>query len=170
MPLSPAGRARVSAWTLPEEFRDFDWVSSPLSRATETAGLLGLEFTIEPTIIEMDWGAWEGCTNEELRARYGDVVAQREAQGLDLRPHEGETPRELQARITPWLVSVAAGGQPTGAVTHQGVIRAIYGLASGWNMTTRPPVRMEWGAVQLFTTVEGGTVEIARLNVTLEPS
>ena len=36
-PLSQAGRATVSGWTLPAEIAAFDWYVSPLTRARETA-------------------------------------------------------------------------------------------------------------------------------------
>ena len=36
-PLSAAGRARVAGWRVPGEYRDFEWVASPLKRARQTA-------------------------------------------------------------------------------------------------------------------------------------
>ena len=40
IPLSEAGRALVSSWQQPAELSGFDWVSSPLQRAMETAAIL----------------------------------------------------------------------------------------------------------------------------------
>ena len=62
VPLSPDGHATVSTWRLPEEFAGYHWVASPLTRAQQTAGYLGLTVKTEPAIVEMDWGDWEGAT------------------------------------------------------------------------------------------------------------
>lgn len=169
-PLSETGRTMVADWSLPESVRDFYWVASPLGRAAETAALLGIAAETEPAIIEMDWGAWEGATIEELRERYGDEVAERTARGIDLRPHDGESPREVRDRVGTWAGEIGRGGQPTGAVCHQGVIRALMSLATGWDMIGKPPHRLDWASVHLFTVAADGTVAIDRLNVSLAPS
>src|SRR5918996_408966 len=69
LPLSPAGRAQVLGWRLPEAWGNARWLSSPLRRATETAALLtNGPVATEARLIEMDWGAFEGRTLAELRA------------------------------------------------------------------------------------------------------
>ncbi len=168
--LSPAGRERVAGWTLPGELGHFDWVASPLVRAVETAELLGLTCRSEPLLVEMDWGAWEGKTRDELIENYGDEFENRTAKGLDLRPHGGESPREVRERVRRWLGGVVERGRPAGAVCHQGVIRALMSLATGWNMIAKPPHRLDWAAAHLFAAHEDGRVEIDRLNVSLERS
>jgi probable phosphoglycerate mutase len=77
-------------------------VSSPLTRCRETAGIvaarLGLQVDTEDGLRETDFGAWEGLTFAEVRARH---------------------PEDLEA----WLAS--PGAQPTGggesfqAVAHR---------------------------------------------------
>lgn len=167
-PLSEAGRAEVSGWRVPAEYRDFDWVASPLVRARETAELLSLDIArLEPAIVEMDWGDWEGHTRAELDAKYGDEVAARAALGLDLRPHNGESPRDVRARVAAWMREVAAAGRPTGAVCHQGIIRAALSLATGWSMVGKPPARMDWSSLHLFRAGADGTLEIETLNIGL---
>ncbi|MHA1568499.1 MAG: histidine phosphatase family protein, partial [Alphaproteobacteria bacterium] len=73
IPLSVKGRRTVEGWTLPSEFEEFAWFCSPLTRARQTAALLGLEPEIEPAIKEMEWGSWDGHTMPELRAKFGDI-------------------------------------------------------------------------------------------------
>jgi probable phosphoglycerate mutase len=168
IPLSAAGLETVRRWRLPDEMHDFAWVSSPLTRARQTARLLGLDCASEPLLREMDWGAWEGLRREELILRYGDEFERRAAQGLDLRPHGGESPREVRARLAGWIEKVAAAGAPVGAVTHQGVIRAALSLATGWEMVGKLPVRMDWASVHLFRVNDDGGLAIETLNVSLE--
>ena len=169
-PLSDEGRETVSGWTVPDTYRAFEWVASPLSRATETAEILSLDIVRhEPAIIEMDWGAWEGRTRTELDEIYGDEVSKRAAMGLDLRPHDGESPRDVRTRVAAWAQNIAAAGTPTGAVCHQGIIRAALSLATGWSMVGKPPVKMDWASVHLFRAHADGTFEIDEMNVSLLP-
>ena len=169
-PLSESGRARVATWRLPDEFRDWDWVASPLVRAQETARALGIDYRLEPELREMDWGGWEGRTRDELIATYGEVFHARAAQGLDLRPDGGETPREVRTRVAAWIAGVARRGRPAGAVAHQGIIRAALSLATGWEMIGKPPAKMDWAAVHVFAAAEDGALAVERLNVSLEPA
>ncbi|MEE8333413.1 MAG: histidine phosphatase family protein [Alphaproteobacteria bacterium] len=168
VPLSVDGERKVDGWTLPAEFHDYDWVASPLTRAQQTAAALGLTPRPEPSLIEMDWGDWEGFTRDELIERYGDGFRERTAQGIDLRPHNGESPREVRARFAEWAAGVALSGRDTGAVAHQGIIRAALSLATGWIMMGKPPAKMDWSSVHLFAVDENGVVTIERLNVSLE--
>jgi len=168
VPLSEAGRSTAAGWSVPARFASYQWVASPLRRAVETATLLDLEFETERAIIEMDWGAWEGHTIEELRGIYGDEVEQRTRKGIDLRPHDGESPREVRERVRQWLTDIAPANQATGAVTHQGIIRAVISLATGWDMIRPPPYKMNWSSVHLFEVGENAAVEISELNISLE--
>ena len=167
-PLSQAGRIAVSRWVVPTELAEFDWYVSPLSRARETAALLGLDPVVEPALIEMDWGEWDGASSADLRARYGDAFDRQIARGLDMRPRGGETPRALRTRVAGWLDKIRLAGRPAGAVCHQGVIRALLSLATGWNMVAKPPVELEWSAVQVFGLADDGEVVLDRANVTLD--
>lgn len=169
-PLSDEGREKVSGWAVPDSYKSFEWVTSPLSRARQTAELLSLDIVRqEPAIIEMDWGDWEGHTRTELDEIYGDEVSKRAALGLDLRPHNGESPRDVRDRVADWARRVAETGIPTGAVCHQGIIRAALSLATGWSMVGKPPEKMDWASVHIFNAHSDGTFEIDKLNVSLLP-
>lgn len=171
VPLSAMGRAAVAGWRLPDGLERHRWVSSPLGRAAETATLLlGRAVPVETRLREMAWGEWEGRLLAELRAEGGVEMAANEARGLDFRPLGGESPRDVQHRLRPWLAEVAAAGVPTGAITHHGVIRAVYALAAGWDMTGRPPVRLESGYLHIFRLDADGSPRIERLNQPLKPA
>ncbi len=169
-PLSPRGEAAVSTWHLPPEVEQAQWYVSPLLRARHTASLLGHgEALVEPCLIEADWGIWEGECLGDLRARLGAELGENEARGLDFRPPEGESPRDLQQRVAPFLRRLAEAGGPAVAVTHKGIIRAVYALASGWDLRGGPPVKLKNEHAHLFSLAAGGTPRVLRLNLPLNP-
>jgi probable phosphoglycerate mutase len=166
IPLSDEGRAEVRRWRVPEEFRRFDRVCSPLGRARETARLLGGASRIEPALIEMSWGAWEGQCFAALQEQLGNDMRRNQARGLDFRPEQGESPREVQARLAPFLRGLR---RSTLAVSHKGIVQAIHALATGWRMIGKPPHKLRDGAAHLFDVTDGQPV-IVRLNIPLEVS
>ena len=171
--LSPAGRAAVRRWRLPPPVLRFAWATSPLRRCIETAALLrdghpeAPPARADPRLIEMSFGAWEGRTLAELRAEHGAAMGEWEARGLDFKAPDGESPREVQARLRPFLAEIGGGGNIL-AVTHKGVIRAVYALASGWDMRDDPAVRLADAAVHLFAVAADGSLGVERLNLALE--
>ena len=168
MSLDAQGREAVAAWTLPQELESYRWVASPLKRAMETARILGIEPALEPCLVEMSWGRWEGLRIKDLRDELDATMDKSMLQGLDFRRPGGESPRDVQRRIAPWLATVAATGQATAAVTHKGVIRAAYSLANGWDMTAKPPDKLNDNAVHHFLIDGDRSLLINRLNVPLE--
>jgi probable phosphoglycerate mutase len=148
--------------------RDWDGVTSPMARARETAAILfGRAVPVVRDLIEMGWGEWEGLTDGDLRARYGLAYDRQEMTGRDFAPPGGESPAAVQARLQPWLTRVGAGKRPTIAIAHKGIIRAVLGLATGWDFTGKPPVRMDWRSGQLFEVDAAGRPALARVNVPL---
>ncbi len=168
--LSAAGRAEVEAWQLPPDFASFDWVASPLQRARETAEILyGAPVPTDERLVEMDWADWEGRRLEDLRAEIGNLMTAWEARGLDFRAPGGESPREVQARLRPFLAERARAKRPTVAVCHRGVIRAVYALAISWDMTSKAPRRLADGCAQIFTLAEDGMPSVHVLDRPLGP-
>lgn len=172
IPLSAEGHARVAGWSLPRGPLGWRWCVSPLSRARETAALLGAPSSreIEPALIEMRFGAWEGRTLDDLRADAADAMRLEEGRGLDMTPPGGESPREAIARLRPWLARIAAEGRDTVVVSHKGLIRVALALATGWDMTGRQPVRLDWSRAHMFRVGVDGDPRIDRLNLPLDGS
>lgn len=165
IPLSDLGRAALSGRHVPRAYRDRSWFTSPLLRARQTAQALGLQADVSAALIEMDWGSYEGNTLAELQVRHGSAFAENEARGLDLQPPDGESPRQVQQRLLPWLQGLRADA---GAVTHKGVIRAMLSLALDWPMLGKPPVRLDWHCLQEFRITDNGRLELAATNIPLE--
>jgi probable phosphoglycerate mutase len=171
VPLSAQGRGQVQAWRLPPTIASPPrWLSSPLARAVETARILsGVEPDPVPALIEMDWGEWEGRTLAELDAEYGAAFRRNAATGLDFRPPGGESPREVRERVLQCLRALPPVEEAAVAVTHNGVIRALLSAATGWDMTGKPPVRLERDALHRFA-VDDGRVALLEANVRLAGS
>jgi probable phosphoglycerate mutase len=109
IPLDAEGRERLSRLTLPEDWRDATLHASPLSRAVETARLLGNGRPVrtDARLIEMDWGAWEGQRGIDLRADPDSGYRDIEDWGWDFRPPGGESPADVRERLTGWLDSLS---------------------------------------------------------------
>ena len=168
VPLSEEGIAEVERWRPPPAFADATWYASPLQRARQTAALLGHpEAQIAAALIEADWGDWEGEKLAALRARLGPAMTRNEARGLDFRPPGGESPRDLQERLLPFMSALAAKNESAVAVAHKGVLRAVYALARDWDMTGKPEQKMRNGCAHLFALETGGRPRLVQLNMPL---
>ena len=76
----------------------------------------------------------------------------------------------MRARLGILGRRLLADGRDTAAVSHKGVIRAALALATGWDMTGKPPVRLDWGAAHLFLLDGSGHWALERANIPLEPT
>ena len=74
VPLTEAGRAQARALAGCLSGHDFaDVISSPMSRAADTARLAGFAHPrTDPDLREWDYGAFEGLTRDEIRGQYPD--------------------------------------------------------------------------------------------------
>ncbi len=150
-PLSKFGQQQCQGLSVPPELCAYRWYCSPLRRAIETAKLLNIgAVEIEAALIEMSWGDWEGEVLKPLRKRLGDEMRINESRGLDFCPPGGESPRQVQARLRPWLEQIATSGQDTAAIVHKGIIRCIYALACNWDMRGESPVNFTWDSLHQF--------------------
>jgi probable phosphoglycerate mutase len=112
-----------------------DYVSSPLLRARRTMelarGTLGLPpggYRIEPRLIEIAFGDWEGFTIAQLRDRDPQRMAQREHDKWAFVPPRGESYAMVAARMRDWyealtrdVVVTAHGGTARGLIAHLGI-------------------------------------------------
>ena len=171
LPLSPEGRQAVASWRLPPEVAGFSWLTSPLIRARETAALLGHgDAPADPRLTEMSFGESEGRRLKDLRRQLGPAMAELEGRGVDFRAPGGESPREVQARLAPLLAEIGRDGRGHLAVTHKGVIRALYALATGWQMLGEPPQPFADFALHIYEVARDGTPVLLRHNLPLEPA
>jgi len=112
--------------------QDFKYISSPLKRARQTMeilrGVLDLapvDYEIDPRLIEIAYGEWEGLTLPEIEARNTGVLTQRERDKWDFAPPGGESYQQLTARIDDWYRSLTSDVVVT---AHGGGVRALMAL------------------------------------------
>lgn len=165
VPLSTRGRALAATWRVP--FLGWRWSCSPLARARETAMLVGApdSLVVEPALREMAYGEWEGRTLADLRAREPQAMRDAETLGLDMAPPGGESPRQVMDRLRPWIAATATRGENVVAVAHKGVIRVVLAMATGWDMRSRQPVKLDWNRLHVFTASDDGAIAVDALNL-----
>ena len=111
-------------------------VSSPLLRARTTMSIVlsicGLPldaFAIEPRILEIDLGTWDGLTNAEARALGPAAYDAREADKWNVcPPGSRENYSVVAARAEDWISDLAVD---TFAVSHGAFTRILRGLFAG---------------------------------------
>ena len=95
------------------------------------------------------------------------MMRELEGRGLDFCAPRGESPRAVQDRLRPWVEELAGGDDSAIAVTHKGVIRALYALATGWDMRQKPAQKLRGDAAQLFEVGVRGAIDVVALNLSL---
>ena len=169
-PLSAAGFAKMSALLPPAGFATARVYCSPKLRARQTAACLGLiDPILDDRLAEQNWGAWEGLTREEMRARDGEDAFEKAGsmRGLEFRPPGGESTGEVHARLQSFFSDVAAGGEDALVVAHAGILRAAYALSTGWDLSAPYPAELDLSAALVLVLAGDGTPSLAALNLPL---
>lgn len=151
--LEPQAAADLAQLKLPSEWEAADLVASPLSRAVETARLISdRDPKTEAALIEMDWGDWEGKKGVELKADPSSGFRDIEDWGWDYRPPNGESPRDVWARLEPWVAQLHSD---TIAVCHIGIMRVLLAQATGWGFDGPAPFRIKRNRLFVMDVNEG---------------
>jgi broad specificity phosphatase PhoE len=117
----------------------FDFVASPLKRARETMerirtrmGLDPRDYHIDPRLIEVSFGDWQGFMLEDIAAKTPELVEARGRDKWNFVPpgRSAESYAVLGRRVANWLSEVA---NPTICVTHGGCLRTIFQMVDKLN-------------------------------------
>jgi alpha-ribazole phosphatase len=138
VPLSEAGRRQAKSLAERLKPTPFEALySSPLTRALETARLIsescGLEPIVDESLVELDYGQWEGKTLAEIRKNHPKTYQAWDANPAQVAPPGGESGLEAQQRVVSFLDSLAAK-HPQGyalVVFHKTVCRLAICRALG---------------------------------------
>jgi broad specificity phosphatase PhoE len=163
IPLNDKGR--VQATHCGEVLRDLfaregrdpsslDYVSSPLGRATETMELaraaLGLPvvgYVLEPQLIELAFGEWEGSTIALLHQNDPVRISQREHDKWHFQPPGGESYEMVAARMRVWHDGLI---RDTVAAAHGGTCRGLMACLGIAKPAAAPLIDIDQGVVYVF--------------------
>lgn len=133
-PLSERGRAQAGSLGERLDGHTFDLVlASDLGRVLETAGIAGLDPTLDPRWREVDIGSWEGLDRLEVDRRFPDEVAALR-RGEEVAMGGGESWPTFGSRIRAAfadLRSEVADGSRVAIVAHGGVVSRLVASTLG---------------------------------------
>ncbi|MGA7759939.1 MAG: histidine phosphatase family protein [Ilumatobacteraceae bacterium] len=113
---------RAQARQIADAVESFDFThefASPLSRALETARLVGLDPQIEPALLEWDYGRYEGLTTAEIRVT-------EPGWSVWTHPiHDGEAIGDVAARVDDLLERLVGLDGPIVLVAHAHLLRIL---------------------------------------------
>ena len=175
LPLSPVGEAEARA--LGDHLRGLEVdrvLSSPLTRALDTAKLAGFGDRVERTdaLLEFDYGEYEGLTTPEIRAqRPGWDLFRDGCPG-------GETVETAADRVRPLVAELAASEGRTILFSHGHQLRILTACYLGLLPETARYLFLgtaslsvlgtehEWPAILLWNEQEGSGAHVAEAGTT----
>jgi probable phosphoglycerate mutase len=172
VPLSKRGheQARLLAEAL-KEARIEAVYSSPLVRATETAGplvgSLGINVVTDERLTDMSFGAWEGRARSEVESQDPDRYRLWQEAPQQFRAPGGESLSEVLARARPACEEIAnryASGRAA-IVSHRVVCKLLLCMAIGVGEAGFWRVRVDTASISAVEKSADGWV-VTRLNDT----
>lgn len=113
--------------------------SSPLSRALETARILGSHCGLEPVtrdgLREIGHGHWEGMKREDVERQFGPEYSAWEADPFTFAPAGGESGVAVLARALPVIREIVAT-HPVGqllVISHKATLRLVLSSLLGFD-------------------------------------
>jgi broad specificity phosphatase PhoE/predicted kinase len=106
------------------------WTST-LSRTLETAEVIGQPSLSWRALNEIEAGACDGKTYEEIKKTYPDEWKARKNDKLGYRYPRGESYQDVIQRVEPVVLELERQRRPILIISHQAVLRAIYGYLMG---------------------------------------
>jgi probable phosphoglycerate mutase len=112
-----------------QDAAQLDYVSSPLVRARVTMelirGELGLEpsaYRVEPRLIEISFGEWDGLDFAALQIREAAALARRQQDPWRFAPPGGESFAQVAVRVGAWHAEIT---RDTVVCAHLGTARSL---------------------------------------------
>lgn len=172
IPLSERGRAQARALANHLASQGLDTiVASDLRRAWETALVIaapyGLEVCPEPGLRELDFGAWEGLSHDQIRRCHAQALDAWQADPLGMVPPQGESLGQMASRVGEALHRLPQLGesQTILVVAHGGSLRLLICLALGLPPLAYERFHLAPGSLSELHLYPGGAV-LTRLNDT----
>jgi len=134
---------------------DYDYVASPLRRARETMEVvratLDLDpkaYAVDPRLMEIFYGNWEGLTLAEIEAQEPGALERRDREKWSFRPTGGECYRDIGNRVAEWYAGVT---RDTIVVAHGGVARVLLAILNVTSEEEAARTEIRHGVVYVFS-------------------
>ncbi|MDH7578779.1 MAG: alpha-ribazole phosphatase [Bacillota bacterium] len=130
--------------------------ASDLRRAFETARIVAaphkLQVQTVPELREINFGAWEGLTFEEIKTQFRELAANWYTSPAKIRIPQGETFAELKERAYNTVMELVKKHDPGTLiiVTHGGTIRAIICALLNIDLNHAFRIRQDNGALNII--------------------
>ncbi len=173
VPLNEAGLAQAAATgrRIAAEWRPAAVYASPLSRATVTAQAIAGHFNLPvlplDSLIDIDYGEWQGLTPDEARGRWPEGVDDWYAAPQKVHIPGGESLGDLRERVTVAIAGLVARhpGQTLVLVSHTVVNRVILLAVLGLGNDRFWRLRQDNCAINIFE-ADGGDFTLVTMNDT----
>ena len=137
VPLNERGRqqATATAERIAREWKPAAIYASPIVRAEQTAARVANELWMEPSsderLSDIDYGAWQGLTRDEVAARFPAELAMFESTPSLLRIPNGEDFTSVRQRVTAFLADIEArhASETIAVIGHTEVNRILLLIA-----------------------------------------
>jgi probable phosphoglycerate mutase len=159
IPLTEDARERLRGLAIPAPWDAARLITSPLSRAEETARLLarGCAFARDSRLVELSWGEWEGKHGADLLADPASGYVDIAHWGWRRRPPGGESPWDVWERVRPALAEISADPSPALLIVHRALMRVVLARAWGWDYDSPEPFRIRRARLYPLTLLPDGT-------------
>ncbi len=130
--------------------------ASDLKRALDTARIIaephGLAVQALPQLREINFGAWEGLTFQEIEARYPDIANNWHSSPGSVRIPGGETFQELMERVYSTVQDLVNSNDSgtVAVITHGGAIRSIICALLGIDLNNLFRIRQDNAALNII--------------------
>jgi alpha-ribazole phosphatase len=135
--------------------------ASPRRRAIETAAPLGLATTVDEELREIDFGAFEGRSFDEIAETHPEIYRQWMEAPTTVTFPGGESYEDLRVRAVRALTRIGHAHECAVVVTHGGVVRA--GLAEWLSMPSEAIFRLDQGYCGITIVEWLGDTPVVRL-------
>ena len=148
-------------------------LASPLQRSRTAAAMVAAgqrapaAVTVVPEFAEVDFGAWEGLTFDEVALRDPAGHRRYHAEGLDFTYPGGESRRGFWDRVQVGARRVLApAATRVAAVLHKGVIKAVIAALTGMSHAEAAALPVSLAGIYRLRPAPGGRWDIHEHNAT----
>jgi broad specificity phosphatase PhoE len=153
---------KIKSWSIPQIY------TSPIKRAIQTAHIINkyirAEFIIEPDLIEMKLGAWEGMSEEQVALTYPREYKIWITKPAELKLNGRESLESVQERSVRTVNKILSSdlNKKFLIVTHVAIIRSLILFFKGFNLNQYKRIHVPNASIFEFKFQEKG-IQVKKL-------